>query len=180
VAQLQYIAQTELRHEDEIYSPGDDVSHFAPLMPAIFAAVSVGQVQLVHDGEPLPIRYEVRTNPLVFGLLQEDIVEAQAAPESAAKKPREAAEAPLTDADGQPEGSDPSEGDGEPAEGGDPDGEADAPSEGFDPSEHTVPEVIAYVEENPDELEAVYVAEGADKARSTLLSKLDELAAADE
>ena len=43
----------------------------------------------------------------------------------------------------------------------------------FDPGDYTVTEVIGYVEDNPDELEAVIAAEEAGKARVTLLTHLE-------
>jgi hypothetical protein len=46
--------------------------------------------------------------------------------------------------------------------------------EGYDPGEHTVSEVQTYVTENPDEAGAVYDAEVDGKARSTLLTWLEE------
>ena len=42
----------------------------------------------------------------------------------------------------------------------------------FDPGEHTIAEVQAYVNEHPDELDAIYAAEQTGKARSTLLDWL--------
>jgi hypothetical protein len=45
---------------------------------------------------------------------------------------------------------------------------------GYDPGEHTVDEVKAYVEAHPDERQAVLDAETAGKARSTLLAWLEE------
>lgn len=44
-----------------------------------------------------------------------------------------------------------------------------AESGDFDPSDHTVDEVIEYLEANPGEVEAVLAAEEEGKARSTLL-----------
>lgn len=44
----------------------------------------------------------------------------------------------------------------------------------FDPADHSVKKVIAYVDEHPEEAEAVYAAEAAGKARSSLLSALGE------
>jgi hypothetical protein len=46
---------------------------------------------------------------------------------------------------------------------------------GYDPAAHTVTEVIGFVEDNPDELEAVLAAEEAGKARSTLISHLESM-----
>lgn len=45
----------------------------------------------------------------------------------------------------------------------------------FDPGEHTVAEVVAYVEDFPDQLDTVYDAENAGKARVTLLDQLDAM-----
>lgn len=45
----------------------------------------------------------------------------------------------------------------------------------FDPAEHTAKEVIAHVEENPDEAEAIAEAEGKD--RSTIASAAEEAVA---
>jgi hypothetical protein len=49
-----------------------------------------------------------------------------------------------------------------------------AAGEGFDPGAHTIAEVLAYVSEHPDEIDAIYGAELAGKARVTLLDKLKE------
>lgn len=43
----------------------------------------------------------------------------------------------------------------------------------YDPGQWTVAEVVAYVQAHPGELDAVYDAEAAGKARSTLLAQLD-------
>lgn len=48
-----------------------------------------------------------------------------------------------------------------------------AAEEGYDPSEHTVTEVIGYVEDNPDQVEEILAAEQAGKARTTLVSHLE-------
>lgn len=58
-----------------------------------------------------------------------------------------------------------------PPEGG---GEESPPTEEYDPGDHTVSEVQQYVTDNPDELEAVYEAEVANKNRSTLVTWLEE------
>lgn len=47
----------------------------------------------------------------------------------------------------------------------------------FDPSTISVDGVIEYVDEHPEELDAVYAAEEAGKARSTLLAQLDAMRA---
>lgn len=54
-------------------------------------------------------------------------------------------------------------------------GSSNAPVEpdAFDPGEHTVEDVVAYMVEHPDELAAVLDAERAGKARVTLLGALD-------
>lgn len=44
----------------------------------------------------------------------------------------------------------------------------------YDPADHHVDEVKAYVEENPDEAEVVLQAETAGKNRSTLVAWLEE------
>ncbi len=44
----------------------------------------------------------------------------------------------------------------------------------FDPAKYSVKRVVEYVEEHPDEAEAVYQAELSGKARSSLLSALGE------
>lgn len=44
----------------------------------------------------------------------------------------------------------------------------------YDPGLHTVAEVIAYVADHPDQRAAVRDAEAAGKARSTLLTALEE------
>ena len=45
----------------------------------------------------------------------------------------------------------------------------------YDPADHTVAEVLAYVAEHPDQRQAVQDAETAGKARTTLLGALGEL-----
>jgi hypothetical protein len=71
----------------------------------------------------------------------------------------------------QPEPAEPEPEEPEP---GEPDGEA------FDPEQHTVNEVLAYVDKHSDAAQGVYVAEAAaDKPRSTLLQPLEDLLAAD-
>jgi hypothetical protein len=54
------------------------------------------------------------------------------------------------------------------------DDEYDEADDEFDPSVHTVAEVQEYVGSHPDELEAVYDAEVAEKNRSTLVIWLEE------
>jgi hypothetical protein len=49
--------------------------------------------------------------------------------------------------------------------------ETQAESEAYDPSDHTVAEVQAYLAEHPDETDAVLDLERAGKARVTLLDK---------
>lgn len=55
----------------------------------------------------------------------------------------------------------------------DPQSAGDEEDGGFDPGDYTVTEVIGYVEDNPDELEAVIAAEQAGKDRVTLISHLE-------
>jgi len=50
--------------------------------------------------------------------------------------------------------------------------DADESGEAYDPSAHTVDEVLAYVAEHPDEADAVYRAESSGKARVTILDKM--------
>lgn len=45
---------------------------------------------------------------------------------------------------------------------------------GFDPADHTVEDVKAYVEANPDEAELVFAAEAEGKDRSTLIAWLND------
>lgn len=45
---------------------------------------------------------------------------------------------------------------------------------GFDPADHTVEDVKAYVEANPDEAELVLAAEAEGKDRSTLIAWLND------
>ena len=52
----------------------------------------------------------------------------------------------------------------------------EAPEDGFDPGGHTVAEVLAYVEENPDQRERVAGLEQAGKARKGVLEALDDSA----
>lgn len=52
--------------------------------------------------------------------------------------------------------------------------------EGFDPAEHTIPEVLEYVGEDQGLAEAVLEAEVEGKNRSTLVASLEELATAPE
>lgn len=42
---------------------------------------------------------------------------------------------------------------------------------GFDPGEHSVAEVLAYLADNPDDAERVIAAEAAGKARKTILAQ---------
>jgi hypothetical protein len=49
----------------------------------------------------------------------------------------------------------------------------DPQSQGFDPADHTVGDVEAYVDEHPDELGAVLDAERAGKNRVTLVEALE-------
>jgi hypothetical protein len=49
--------------------------------------------------------------------------------------------------------------------------------ETFDPGAYTVADVLAYVDEHPDEAAAVRDAEAAGKARVTLLEALDAMVA---
>jgi hypothetical protein len=55
--------------------------------------------------------------------------------------------------------------DGDEAKG---EGETDVKGEAFDPSEHSVTEVLAYIKEHPDEAEAVKAAEAEGKGRATI------------
>jgi hypothetical protein len=55
--------------------------------------------------------------------------------------------------------------------------DTDPPPEGddvFDPGAHTVADVEAYVDENPDELDAVLAAEKSGKNRVTLVEALED------
>jgi hypothetical protein len=45
----------------------------------------------------------------------------------------------------------------------------------FDPADYTIDEVMAWIEDNPDELENLIAAEEAGKARVTLLAQLNDL-----
>lgn len=49
----------------------------------------------------------------------------------------------------------------------------------FDPGDHTVAEVLAYVEEHPDQTDAIREAEQDGKARTTLLTALEPPAEAE-
>ena len=49
---------------------------------------------------------------------------------------------------------------------------AETPDPVFDPSEHTVAEVLAYAKDHPDVAEQIYAAEQAGRARTTILSTL--------
>ena len=44
---------------------------------------------------------------------------------------------------------------------------------GYDPGDHTVAEVLAYVADHPEERDQVRAAEAAGKARTTLLTQLE-------
>ena len=46
---------------------------------------------------------------------------------------------------------------------------------GYDPAAHTVTEVIGFVEDNPEQLEAILLAEEEGKARTTLISHLESM-----
>ena len=48
-------------------------------------------------------------------------------------------------------------------------GDEGAPAEGFNPSDHTVAEVLAYIAENPDQKDVVIAAEKAGKNRTTVV-----------
>lgn len=48
-------------------------------------------------------------------------------------------------------------------------------SDEFDPAGHTIPEILDYVEDYPDEVTSVYELEEKGKNRSTLLGQLDEI-----
>jgi hypothetical protein len=61
-------------------------------------------------------------------------------------------------------------GDGEP----EPEPEGEYAGAGFDPAAHTVAEVEEYVEEHPDEVEAILDLEEQGKARSTLIAFLED------
>ncbi len=50
---------------------------------------------------------------------------------------------------------------------------ATSASGAYDPGEYAVADVVTYVEEHPDQLDAVYAAEEGGKARTTLLTQLD-------
>lgn len=54
----------------------------------------------------------------------------------------------------------------------------DDAGEVFDPADNNIDEVLAYVDEHPETLEAIASMERAGKARTTLLAKLDEMLAA--
>lgn len=57
---------------------------------------------------------------------------------------------------------------------GEPPPEVEPPVEGaFDPGEHTVDDVLAYVDAHPDQRPAVLAAEQAGKDRTTLVSQLE-------
>jgi hypothetical protein len=62
-----------------------------------------------------------------------------------------------------------------PPEGDEGEGEEQEVQAGYDPAAHTVTEVIGFVEDNPDQLEAVLAAEEAGKERSTLISHLESM-----
>lgn len=53
-----------------------------------------------------------------------------------------------------------------------PDAVPDGTEPTFDPSEHTVTEVLAYVDEHPDEAAAILAAEQAGKARKGITDAL--------
>jgi hypothetical protein len=46
---------------------------------------------------------------------------------------------------------------------------------GYDPAAHTVPEVVEFVEANPDQLDAILAAEEAGENRSTLITQLERM-----
>lgn len=52
----------------------------------------------------------------------------------------------------------------------------DATDDGFDPADHTAKEVIAHIEKNPDEAEAIAEAEAEGKGRSTVVAAAEEAA----
>jgi hypothetical protein len=59
-----------------------------------------------------------------------------------------------------------------------PEGGEESGDEEFDPADYTIPDVVAYAEDNPDQLEDIIAAEEAGKARSTLLSQLEAMRSA--
>jgi len=153
VARLKYLALAELRHGDKVYQPGDDISHFALLMPSLRASVSVGSVQLEDaEGRRTRPRFEVRTSPYWWGLMCLDVAEA-----NTQGRVESLSEAPLL-----------------PSPGADADVEEE--DDVFDPAEYTIPDVLAYAEGNPEQVQDIIAAEALGKARSTLLAKLDALA----
>jgi hypothetical protein len=58
-----------------------------------------------------------------------------------------------------------------------PTGTDGTPTEGFDPSAHTVAEVVAYAQANPDEVPRLLAEEQAGKNRVTLLDQLAAIVA---
>ena len=62
--------------------------------------------------------------------------------------------------------------DGEPV--GIVDDNPDPQTEGFDPGEHTVDEVLQYLEDNPDEVDTVLDLESEGKARKGVLAWGDD------
>lgn len=82
----------------------------------------------------------------------------------------EAPEAPEGEAPEAPEGEGEEPGGEAEGEVGVDSGDEGAPAEGFNPSDHTVAEVLAYIAENPDQKDAVIAAEKAGKNRTTVVS----------
>jgi hypothetical protein len=158
---LTYVALDRVKHGDKVYEPGSDISHFAPLMPNLVSAVSVGQVQLVDpDGVATRPRLEVRTSPYLYGLLTEDVRHAHQDAQGVDTGSDSAAETPFSDEPPEPDVTEEPTGDAESL---------------FDPAEYTIAEVLAHVEEHPDSLAQVMIDEAQGKNRVTLMKTLDEL-----
>ena len=109
-------------------------------------------------------RGQVVGGPLAVWLLASnpDICEALGAPNPAVAEPAAPEPAAV-----EPEVQAPNEGATTPAE--------SAPAEsGYDPAEHSVAQVLAYVKEHPDEAEAIRSAEAGEdgKRRTVILSTL--------
>lgn len=96
-------------------------------------------------------------------------------PKDGAPEPQEPVTEPFEATPVDPEASPASEPESEPVEVPLSETEQELDENEFNPRNHSIPEVMEYVEENPEEVTSVYVLEEQGKNRSSLLSKLDEV-----
>lgn len=90
-------------------------------------------------------------------------------PEGETPETPETPEAPEGDGEGEKLDGEGGGEEGPESEVGADGGDEGAPAEGFNPSDHTVAEVLAYIAENPDQKDAVIAAEKDGKNRTTVV-----------